>query len=66
MKPLYTYEVAALAGVSTRTLQRWMKHNKQRLAALGYRPTDKFITPRALEYIAQEYCIQLDDALGNS
>ena len=60
MRPLYTYEVAALAGVSTRTLQRWMKLNQQRLAALGYRPTDKFITPRALEYIAREYCIQLE------
>ena len=60
MKPLYTYEVAELAGVSVRTLQRWIKHNKQRLAALGYRSTDKFINPRALRLIAAEYCIDVE------
>ena len=60
MKPLYTYELANLAGVSKRTLQRWMLRHRPALLELGYRPHDKYIAPRALAYLCREFCIEID------
>ncbi len=61
MKPLYTYELADMAGVSKRTLQRWMLRHRPALLQLGYRPQDKFIPPRALQYLCHEFCIDVEE-----
>ena len=62
MKQYYKYEIARMAGVSVRTLERWLALHRTHLQTLGCRPRDKFLNPRALEWLCQEYCIQLDDA----
>ena len=59
-KMFYKSEVARLAGVSTRTLQRWMAAHRDKLLELGYDPKAKFLHPRALMYVCEEYCIDLD------
>jgi len=60
MKLYYKNEVAQLAGVSVRTLERWMARNRQKLLSLGYRQMDKFVHPKALEWMCQEYCIDME------
>jgi len=60
MRTYYKNEIAAMAGVSTKTLQRWMARNREKLISLGCRPTDKMIYPKALEWICQEYCIDVE------
>ena len=59
MKCLYKCEVAERAGVSVRTLTRWMKRHYDHLVTLGYRPQDKYLQPRVLQWLATEYCIDL-------
>jgi len=59
MKFYYKSEVAEKAGVSPRTLMRYINRNLDQLIPLGYRPQDKFIHPKALEWICREYCIDL-------
>lgn len=60
MKCYYKSEIADMAGVSTRTLQRWLQRHRDKLASFGCRPRDKFLNPRALEWLCQEYCITLE------
>jgi len=59
MKFYYKSEVARAAGVSTRTLIRYINRNLDQLLPLGYCPGDKFIHPKALQWICDEYCIEM-------
>lgn len=60
MKSYYKSEIAQLAGVSKRTLQRWMAAHRDELLKRGFNVHAKFVAPRALQYIAEEYCIELE------
>ncbi len=60
MKSYYKNEVADMAGVSIRTFRRWLHRHADTLASLGCRPRDKFINPRALQWLCQEYCIDVE------
>ena len=62
MKSAYKYELAAAAGVNYRTFQRWLSQNKNKLAALGARPRQQLLPPRAVEWICREYGIDYSDA----
>jgi len=52
--------VAEAAGVSLRTLTRYINRNLDTLIPLGYRPQDKLIHPKALKWICEEYCIEME------
>ena len=62
MKCFYKNEIADMAGVSPRTFRRWLKSHRDTLASLGCHPNDKFLSPRALEYVCREYGIDIADA----
>ena len=59
MKCLLKSELADMAGVSERTLQRWMKRKALQLRELGVDTHTKIIPPHAVRYICKEYGIDL-------
>ena len=52
-------QLADAAGVSVKTLQRWLSHHSDELAMLGVRPRDKVLPPVAVRYVAEQYGIDL-------
>ena len=60
MKCYYKSEIAQMAGVSIRTLQRWMAAHRDELLKRGFSVRGKFVTPLAMQYIAQQYCIDIE------
>lgn len=59
MKSMTKSELAQAAGVSMKTLQRWLSRHSEELAILGVRPRDKLLPPVAVRYIAEQYGIDL-------
>ena len=55
MKAMYKSELAAYAGVSTRTLRRWLIPYQQQLNEMGVKPKDQLLSPKAVKFI----CVQL-------
>ena len=60
-KSMYKYELAAAAGVSHRTLARWLKTapNSLKLKKMGVGPRTKMLPPKAVDYVCHEYGIEL-------
>ena len=52
-------ELAQAAGVSRRTLQRWLSRHSDELMMLGVRPRDKLLPPVVVRYVAEQYGIDL-------
>ena len=52
-------QLAQAAGVSMKTLQRWLSRHSDELAMLGVRPRDKVLPPVAVRYVAEQYGIDL-------
>ena len=52
-------QLAAAAGVSVKTLQRWLSRHSDELAMLGVRPRDKLLPPVAVKYVAEQFGIDL-------
>ena len=50
---------AMAAGVSVKTLQRWLSRHREELKKLGVRPRDKLLPPVAVRYVAEKYGIDL-------
>jgi len=59
MKSMMKYELADAAGVSVRTLSRWMMRHEETLLALGVQRTTHLIPPRAVKWICEEYGIDV-------
>ena len=59
MKAMYKSELAAYAGVSTKTLRRWLKPYQQQLTELGMQPKDQLVYPSALKFICKTLCIDI-------
>jgi len=59
MKAMYKSELAAYAGVSTKTLRRGLEPYKQQLQELGMRPKDQIINPCALKFICKQLSIDV-------
>ena len=59
MKAMSKSQLAAAAGVSIKTFQRWLVRHSEELAILGVRPRDKLLPPVAVRYIAEQYGIDL-------
>lgn len=52
-------QLAMAAGVSVKTLQRWLSRHREELKKLGVRPRDKLLPPVAVRYVAEQYGIDL-------
>ena len=52
-------QLADAAGVSVKTLQRWLSRHSDERAMLGVRPRDKVLPPVAVRYVAEQYGIDL-------
>ena len=59
MKSMSKAQLAQAAGVSMKTLQRWLSRHSDELAMLGVRPRDKVLPPVAVRYVAEQYGIDL-------
>lgn len=59
MKAMYKSELAAYAGVSNKTLRRWLKPYQQQLTELGMQPKDQLVNPSALKFICKTLCIDI-------
>lgn len=55
--PMYKSEIAAAAGVSRRTLSRWMAEEKEALAEMGVRSTRHLLPARAVRYLDARYSL---------
>ena len=60
MKAKSLQQIADSAGVSVRTLRRWLVPHKQQLASLGLKPSMKAIPPSAVKYIAEIFCLDIE------
>ena len=59
MKSTYKHQIAAAAGVSTKTLHRWLDNNRAKLSRLGVTPHTKLLPPRAVRWICEQYGVEL-------
>lgn len=59
MKAMYKSELAAYAGVSTRTLRRWLKPYQQQLNEIGVKPKDQLLSPKAVKFICDQLSIDI-------
>ena len=51
-------ELAQLAGVSERTLRRWLHSNHKQLIAAGYQASQRKLPPRVVKYLMEFYGIE--------
>jgi hypothetical protein len=56
---MYKSELAALAGVSSRTFQRYLATRRSVLDAMGVSPRTRKLPPKAVRYICEDYCIDI-------
>ena len=52
-------ELAQLAGVSERTLRRWLHSNHNQLIAAGYQASQRKLPPRVVKYLMEFYGIEI-------
>ena len=57
---MYKCELARAAGVSTKTMRRWCRENHAQLLPFGYHPSDKLLSPGAVQYLCEKYIIEVD------
>jgi len=63
MKTMYKSELARLAGVSANTFRRYLNTRRDILAAMGVAPRAKTLTPKAVEYVVEDYCIDVPEEM---
>ena len=61
MKSRMKFEIALAAGMSDTTFRRWLHRHRMNMQALGVRPCQKLLPPRAVEYVCQELGIHEED-----
>ena len=59
MKAMYKSELAAYAGVCTKTLRRWMEPYQKELAELGVRHKDQILNPKAIKFLCEKLSIDV-------
>ena len=59
MKAMTRQQIACQAGVTVKTLSKWMKPFKQELEAIGLRPGMIVLPPNIVKWIAEKFCIDL-------
>ena len=53
-------ELAAAAGVSTRTLRRWLQPHEETLESKGVKGKS-MLTPKAVSWITEQFDIETED-----
>jgi len=61
MKSRMKSEIALAAGMSRNTLCRWIAEHQEQLTALGVKPNQRLLPPRAVEYVCHELGIHEED-----
>ena len=61
MKAMYKSELARLADVSPRTFRRYLATRRSVLTAMGVSPKAQKLPPKAVQYISEDYCIDLPE-----
>lgn len=61
MKAKSKSEVAEAAGISLDTLREWCRPYRKELEALGLRPNARVLSPRIVKFLAEKFCIDIDD-----
>ncbi|MBO6124950.1 MAG: hypothetical protein J6P55_03710 [Bacteroidaceae bacterium] len=63
MKTMYKSELAQLAGVSANTFRRYLNTRRDVLAKMGVAPRAKMLTPKAVKFIIDDYCIEMPEEM---
>ena len=61
MKAMSKSELADAAGVSLETLRKWCAPYQQQFDAMGLKRSARVLPPRAVKFLAEKYCIDLDE-----
>ena len=59
MKAMTRQQIACCAGVTVKTLSKWMKPQRKELEALGLRPGMIVLPPVIVKYICDKFCIDI-------
>lgn len=59
MKAMYKFELAAYAGVSSKTLRRWMNSCQSELDDMGVTRESKLLPPAAVKLICEKFAIDI-------
>lgn len=60
MKAITKTQMARCAGVCRKTFASWLKPHEKELTQMGYLPGMHCIPPRAVEWIAEKFCIDIE------
>ena len=63
MKTMYKSELARLAGVSPNTFRRYLNSRRDILAAMGVAPRAQTLNPKAVQYVSEDYNIDIPDEM---
>lgn len=58
---MYPYELARAAGVSRRTMIKWIQAHREELVKLGFTHGTRLLPPSAVKFISEFYCIDLSN-----
>ncbi|NCC99485.1 MAG: hypothetical protein EOL95_07275 [Bacteroidia bacterium] len=58
-KSMFKYQLANAAGVDVRTLNRWLKTDKEEINKLMGTISTRLLPPSVVEYICTKYVIEL-------
>ena len=61
MKSRSKSEIALAAGVSGKTLYRWLVRHRQHLLQMGVLPTQRVLPPKAVRYVCDELGLHQED-----
>ena len=59
MKAMTRQELADCAGITTKTLQNWMRPHLKTLYRLGMRPR-QILPPKVVAWLVDNFCIELE------
>jgi len=59
MKAMYKFELAAYAGITSKTLRRWTESFDEELARMGVYPSTRLLPPAAVKFICEKLSIEL-------
>lgn len=59
MKAMYKYELAAYAGITSKTLRRWTEPFDKELAQMGVYPSTRLLPPASVKFLCEKLAIDL-------
>jgi hypothetical protein len=61
MKAMSKSELADKAGITVTTLMNWCKPYQKELEAMGVKTKDRVLNPKAVRFIVEKFCIDIED-----